>query len=197
MNKGRIINSIMGGFGLLVAGVLLYGAIHFYHTIHEITKNNPSLNTVRDTLRTITDNDSLVDINASLHQKIAQSLFDKKDEEKIRKQMLLHQTITEFIFVIDTLQTNNISSEETVHRLKNAVNHLNLSCRAALFNIKDLDQIPELNSFMILDEKNLKNTIFECFLNKEIKVQCFEKIKHEALFIEKIILEKNFNQLKT
>ena len=195
MNKNKLPGILLAIFGLTVAIGLLYGAIRFYHTISEITANNPSLNPAPDTLRLNMLNDTLVDYNSGLNQKIAEQLNDKNDAEKNRKQVLLHQSINNFIHAMDTLQTGNFSHEQQLVYLKNCVNKTNLACRAALFNINDAGPIAELDKFIITDEKNLDNTIFECFSKKEILIQCFEKIKHDALYLEKIILEKNFNQL--
>ena len=112
-----------------------------------------------------------------------------------RKQMLLHTAISYFIFYMDTLQKGNYTHEEKLRMIKNSVNKTNLSCRAALFDVHDAEQIRELNDFIIVDEKKPENRIFECLQEKEIPVQCFDKIKHQALYIEKIILEKNFKKL--
>ncbi len=182
--------------GLILACLGIYAALKFSRTILAITQNNPSLITARDTLRINQDYDTLLDLNATLNQQIAEKLIGRAGQQKSRQQMLLHQTISAFILEMDSLQQFYLEPEVASKKLKNAVNRTNIECRASLFDIQEANHIKELETFLIADEKNLGNTIFECFSQKEIKPVCYDKIKHQAYLIETIILEKNFNQLK-
>ncbi len=195
MNKNKLPGLFLALFGLAAAALIFYGALHFYITIKQLSQNNPSLSSPADTLQVLTNNDTLVDYNAMLNQQIADKLNNKKEEELNRKQKLLHYTIGDFIRYIDSLQGAVMSHEEIFLRIKNSVNKTNLACRAALFDIRDAAGIEELNYFLIDDEKKILNTPFQCLGNKEIGTLCLENIKHEALHLEKIILEKNFKQL--
>jgi hypothetical protein len=195
MNKSKIPGLLIAFFGLIVATALLIGSIRFYHTITALTRDNPSLHTASDTLRVLANNDSLIDYNASLNQQIADKLDNKREDEMNTKQILLHNCISSFIYSMDTLQSASLTHDEKLLLLKNNVNKTNMACRAALFDVRDAGQIEMLNTFLIVDEKKLEHTMFECFTPNEIAIPCYEKIKHQALYLESIILEKNFKQL--
>jgi hypothetical protein len=190
----KITGIIVAIVGLVLTGLILFAAIRFYRTISNLAQNNPAISR-HDTLHTVLANDTLLDRNAGLNQQIAQKLTDKPEEDKSVKQRLLHQTIFDFILLVDTLEQVNLPNETTLLRLKHAVNKTNMGCRSALFDIADVALLPELDSFLIVDEKKLGNTIFECFSAKEIKTACFKDLKHYALRIENLILEKNFKRL--
>ncbi len=180
--------------GLILTAFLLYGALQFYRTITAITRGNPSIIASHDTLHLVSDNDTLMEVNASLNQQISEKLMNSTARDKIEKQFLLHRSITEFTLKMDSLQQFNITLEKSLYALKNAVNIFNMGCRSSLFNTQDVDEITLLQTFIITDENKLNSTIFECFSKKE--KQCFDAIKHQALYLESIILEKNLYQLK-
>jgi len=186
---------VAAGFGLLVTAGLFYGAIKFYRTIHEMTKNNPSLVTPHDTLRINPSADTLLDHIAGLNQQIAEKLSHQPNKVQEQKLIILNNTMTNLVFVLDSLKETGSHDQTVLLTLKNAINKTNLEFRAALFDVNEVANIPGLESFMILNENKLENTIFECFLKKE--TQCFDSIKHQALYLEWLILEKNFSQLKT
>ncbi len=194
MNKGKIFSLIMAGAGLIVTAGLCYGAFKFYRTISAFTANNPALATPSQNLNTEVTFDSIQEENAMINQQISEQILNKSDDEKKKKQILLHATINQFIQEMDSLQGNQLSQKVARKRLKNAVNKVNLECRAALFVPRQAEEIPELNTFIILNEDKLENTIFECFLTKDL--HCFDLIKHQALYLENTILRKNRQQLK-
>jgi len=196
MKRKKIVNLIIAGFGLAVAAVLLFSAIRFYRTIKALTSDNPAINPPHDTLTTASETDSFIESNASLNRQIAEQLGSTRDAGRINKQMLLHRTTTNFIHNTDSIQSLGITSKQLITDFKTEVNKTNLAYRASLFEIKDLEDIPELESFMILDENKMENTIFECLKGDKAGKQCFDQIKHQALLIENKILEKNFYRIK-
>ena len=197
MNKYKTLGIIGAAFGLVLTSIIFIAGINFFRTMQKLASENPSVVSPRDTFRVNTSLDTLVDVNAELNQKIAEKLVSKKDAELESKQALLHTTVISFMDTLDILVAEAGSEEISMLRLKNAVNKTNLAFRAALFNINDANGLEVLNSFIIIDEKNIENTIFECFLKNKDNRASADLIKHQALYLESIILEKNFKQLKT
>lgn len=197
MNKYKTLAIIGATFGLVLTSIIFIGGIKFFRTMQKLASENPSVVSPRDTLRLNESIDTLVDANAGLNQQIAEKLVSKKYPELESKQALLHATVMTFMDSIDILIADAGSEEISMLRLKNTVNRTNLAFRAALFNVNDANEIEALKSFIIIDEKNTENTIFECFLKNKDHRACADLIKHQALYLESIILEKNFKQLKT
>ena len=197
MNKYKTLGIIGAALGLVLTSIIFIVGINFFRTMQKLASDNPSVVSPRDTFRVNTSLDTLVDVNAALNQKIAEKLVNKKDAELEAKQSLLHTTVMSFVDTLDIILAEAESDEISILRLKNAVNRTNLAFRAALFNVNDANGIDALNSFIIIDEKKIENTIFECFLKNKDHHACTDLIKHQALYLESIILEKNFNQLKT
>ncbi len=197
MNKYKTFAIIGAAFGLVLTSIIFIAGIKFFRTMQNLASENPSVVAPRDTFRVNESLDTLVDVNAALNQQIAEKLVSKKDAELETKQALLHTTVISFMDTLDILVAEAGSEEISMVRLKNAVNRTNLAFRAALFNVNDANEIEALKSFIIIDEKNTENTIFECFLKNKDHRACADLIKHQTLYLESIILEKNFNQLKT
>lgn len=197
MNKYKTFAIIGAAFGLVLTSIIFIAGIKFFRTMQNLASENPSVVAPRDTFRVNESLDTLVDVNAALNQQIAEKLVSKKDAELESKQALLHTTVISFMDTLDILVAEAGSEEISMVRLKNAVNRTNLAFRAALFNVNDANEIEALKSFIIIDEKNTENTIFECFLKNKDHRACADLIKHQTLYLESIILEKNFNQLKT
>jgi uncharacterized protein YxeA len=194
MNKNKIPGLLLAIIGLSLTIMILYGALKFYHNIKELSQNNPSLQQPHN-LPKLTENDTLVDYIASLNQQLAAQLNEKPDAEKSNKLMRLHECITYFIIYMDSLENSSQNRDALLLKIKNSVNKTNSVSRDALFDPADTATISGLKEFYIQDEIKPSDSLFGCLQEKEISKQCFMKIKHEALYLESIILEKNFKKL--